>query len=691
VENGKLKTELLEQLINTSPAAMFIVDQDRNMLFANKSYATLFGYEQEEVINVNARIFHISDESYEKFAEIAFNAVRKGIPVETDFQVKKKDGTLIWIHIVGSLFKEQSLILWTIIDITKRVENENKIKSFGQKMDLALSGYKAGIWEWNLKDNSTYASIQWKKMLGYDENLVDTLDVWKNSVHPDDLEDSLTLVEEAVRNKETTLENIHRLKHKNGHWIWILARGTIVYEDDGNMRLIGMHIDITEQKELELKYAHQKKDLQYLANHDVLTGLPNRLLFQDRLEESLKRAKRKDSLFALFFIDLDHFKEINDSFGHDVGDDVLKAVTKLFKEKLRQEDTLARLGGDEFAVIIENLKSVDDASVLAEKIVAIFKEPIVLDDYPFYLSCSIGISLFPEDDDDVRNLLKYADAAMYKAKENGRNGYSFYQVEMTHSALKKVIIETELRNALAGDELLVYYQAQMNAQENKLVGMEALIRWRHPTIGIMTPEKFLPIAEASGIIIDIDRAIITKAVKQLVQWYDAGLNPGVLALNIAVGQLEKKDFISFVKELLAETKCKPEWLEFEITESGLMKNPADAIKVLDALSSLGIELAVDDFGTGYSSLSYLKKLPVNRLKIDKSFVDELPYDEEDVAITKAIIALAKSLNLRVIAEGVEQIEQKEFLIENGCSNIQGYFYDKPKSAKEMEAMLLKNK
>ncbi len=691
MENGKLKTELLEQLINTSPAAMFIVDQDRNMLFANKSYATLFGYEQEEVINVNARIFHISDESYEKFAEIAFNAVRKGIPVETDFQVKKKDGTLIWIHIVGSLFKEQSLILWTIIDITKRVENENKIKSFGQKMDLALSGYKAGIWEWNLKDNSTYASIQWKKMLGYDENLVDTLDVWKNSVHPDDLEDSLTLVEEAVRNKETTLENIHRLKHKNGHWIWILARGTIVYEDDGNMRLIGMHIDITEQKELELKYAHQKKDLQYLANHDVLTGLPNRLLFQDRLEESLKRAKRKDSLFALFFIDLDHFKEINDSFGHDVGDDVLKAVTKLFKEKLRQEDTLARLGGDEFAVIIENLKSVDDASVLAEKIVAIFKEPIVLDDYPFYLSCSIGISLFPEDDDDVRNLLKYADAAMYKAKENGRNGYSFYQVEMTHSALKKVIIETELRNALAGDELLVYYQAQMNAQENKLVGMEALIRWRHPTIGIMTPEKFLPIAEASGIIIDIDRAIITKAVKQLVQWYDAGLNPGVLALNIAVGQLEKKDFISFVKELLAETKCKPEWLEFEITESGLMKNPADAIKVLDALSSLGIELAVDDFGTGYSSLSYLKKLPVNRLKIDKSFVDELPYDEEDVAITKAIIALAKSLNLRVIAEGVEQIEQKEFLIENGCSNIQGYFYDKPKSAKEMEAMLLKNK
>jgi len=554
----------LKQILHNPHVGILVTDINRKVLFVNEHLCEGIGYKKEELLGQDARIFHISNESYEAFFKEVIRLVKEGKPVSIDYKARHKDGHIVWITISGNLLESQDEVLWSIVDITERIE---------------------------------------------------------------------------------ALQEVQK----------------------------------------------QKKDLEYLANHDVLTGLPNRLLFQDRLEESLKRAKRKDSLFGLFFIDLDHFKEINDSFGHDVGDDVLKAVTKLFKEKLREEDTLARLGGDEFAVIIENLKSVEDASILAEKIVAIFKEPIVLDDYPFYLSCSIGISLFPEDDDDISNLLKYADAAMYKAKENGRNGYSFYQVEMTHSALKKVIIETELRNALAGDELLVYYQPQMDAKENKLVGMEALIRWRHPTIGIMTPNRFLPTAEATGLIIDIDRAIITKAVKQLVQWYDAGLNPGVLALNIAVGQLEKKDFISFVKELLAQTKCKAEWLELEITESGLMKNPADAIKVLDELSALGIELAVDDFGTGYSSLSYLKKLPVNRLKIDKSFVDELPYDEEDVAITKAILALAKSLNLRVIAEGVEKIEQKEFLIENGCSNIQGYFYDKPKSAKEMEAMLLKNK
>ena len=280
---------------------------------------------------------------------------------------------------------------------------------------------------------------------------------------------------------------------------------------------------------------------------------------------------------------------------------------------------------------------------------------------------------------------------MYKAKENGRNGYAFYQEEMTQAALKKVVIETELRKAIENNELVVYFQQQINAVEDRLIGMEALVRWEHPEVGLITPDKFLPVAESSGLIVEVDRYVMKKAISQFVDWYAQGLNPGVLALNISVAQLARKDFVRFVKSLLKKSECKAEWLEFEITEGGLMRNPADAIKVLQKLSDMGIELAVDDFGTGYSSLSYLKKLPINRLKIDKSFVDELPDDEEDAAITKAVIALAESLNLKVIAEGVENKKQKEFLIANGCVKIQGYLYGKPVCSDVMQEMLLKIK
>ncbi|MCK4736967.1 MAG: EAL domain-containing protein [Sulfurimonas sp.] len=431
----------------------------------------------------------------------------------------------------------------------------------------------------------------------------------------------------------------------------------------------------------------QKDNLDYQAHHDSLTGLPNRVLFNDRLNQAIIKAKRKQRGLALFFIDLDRFKQINDSLGHVIGDEVLKIISVRLKSIVRQEDTIARLGGDEFTVLIEDLRKVTDASLLAKKILYTLSEPIYIEGHTLYISGSIGISLYPEDDTDTNNLLKYADAAMYKAKEEGRNNFQYYSSDMTELAFQKVVMEANLRKALEDEELIVHFQPQIDARSNKLIGMEALVRWQHPSDGLIYPDKFIPLAEETGLIIQLDQLVMHQAMKQLVIWYEKGLNPGVLALNLAIKQLQKDDFISVLDRMLKDTGCKPEWLELEVTEGEIMKNPENAIKVLNEISNMGIELAIDDFGTGYSSLSYLKRLPIDKLKIDKSFVDGLPGNDEDVGITKAVIALAKSLKLNVLAEGVENKEQKEFLLENGCENIQGYFYAKPMSAVKMEIFL----
>lgn len=440
---------------------------------------------------------------------------------------------------------------------------------------------------------------------------------------------------------------------------------------------------IQAQDELRI----QKNILHYQAHHDALTGLPNRILFNDRLEQGIEKSKRNNTKMALLFIDLDHFKEINDSLGHKAGDVILKVVTQRLKKTIRQEDTLARFGGDEFIIIMEELSQGQNATRLAQRIIDYFILPITVENNLLYVSSSIGISLYPDDGSSAQNLLKYADAAMYKAKNDGRNNFQFYSAEMTELAFERVIMETHLRTALKSKEFVVYYQPQINAENNKLIGMEALVRWQHPTMGLLSPAKFIPLAELTGLIIKLDQLVMKIAMMQISQWYRKGLNPGRLSLNLAIKQLHQNDFITILEKLIKKTRCKPKWLELEVTEGQIMSNPEEAIKTLNQISDLGINLAIDDFGTGYSSLSYLKKLPINKLKIDQSFVRELPNDEEDAAIAKAVIALAQSLNLSIIAEGVETKEQKEFLVNNGCENIQGYFYSRPIPADEMEKYL----
>ena len=436
----------------------------------------------------------------------------------------------------------------------------------------------------------------------------------------------------------------------------------------------------------ELKKANNK--LKMLAHHDLLTGLNNKTLFNDRLSQSIEKAKRHDKELAVLFIDLDRFKQINDSLGHSFGDKVLKIVAERLSNIIRKEDSLARLGGDEFTILMEDIHKTGNAALLGEKILTTLAEPIYVDNHTFYVTGSVGISLYPQDATEMDKLLMYADTAMYKAKNAGKNNVQFYNAEMTDMAVEHVAMQSSLRNALKEEEFIVYYQPQMNVKTSKQIGVEALIRWRHPTLGLILPSKFIPIAEKTGLIVSIDLWVMKTAMRQMAQWYKKGLNPGILALNLSIKQLHQKDFISQFKGMLLETGCNSDCLELEVTESQIMDHPEDAILLLNKLKNMGIRLAIDDFGTGYSSLSYLKRLPLDKLKIDKTFIQGLPNNEEDVGIAQAIIALAKSLKLSIIAEGVETKEQRDFLLENGCDNIQGYVFEKPMPADEMEATLL---
>ena len=467
------------------------------------------------------------------------------------------------------------------------------------------------------------------------------------------------------------------------------------YDSEGNIiGTIGAGRDITDLKKIQMdlekslkKQSKQKELIEYRENHDMLTHLPNRTLLLDRLQQSINIANEDKHNLALLSIDLDHFKEINDSLGHDIGDMVLQEFSRRIKTIIKDTDTLARLGGDEFCIILNEVEDIVDITDFIYKCKESLKSPFVIDEHTLYINMSIGISMYPYDGRRASYLLKNADAAMFKAKENGRAQYSFYDEEMTRKAFDRVVLETQLREALKHDEMVVFFQPQINSLTKELVGMEALVRWEHPTMGLVPPDKFIPLAEVTGMIVELDRIVVKKSIMQFDRWYEDGLNPGKLSLNLAIKQMECDSFADFISTLLEGREYLYEKMEFEVTESQIMVNPEAAINTLKEVSNLGISIAIDDFGTGYSSLSYLKKLPINKLKIDKSFVDDLPHDIEDVAITKTIISLQKNLSLDVIAEGVENQEQIEFLQQNGCEKIQGYFYSRPIPTDEMTKFL----
>ena len=443
--------------------------------------------------------------------------------------------------------------------------------------------------------------------------------------------------------------------------------------------------DLTERKKMEFELNRQKEILFHQANYDSLTELPNKTMF---LKELKKRVKNKIPL-TILYMDLDRFKDINDSLGHDIGDKVLKKIAQRLKVQRNGGDFIARLGGDEFVFILDNVSSKDEIIYMVNKIQTSVKKPLLIDDITLYTTASIGISLCPQNDISVNNLLKFADTAMYQAKEKGNGYYKFYAQEMTQATYKQTMIERDLRNGIRNDEFIVYYQPQVDAISEKIIGMEALVRWNHPTLGLLSPSKFVSIASKTGLIVEIDLLVMHKAMSDLSQWIHSGLNPGVLSLNLTMKQLEQPHIVQTIKDLLNRYGLKAESLSLEITEDEMMKNPDYIISLLKELSYMGISIAIDDFGTGYSSLSYLKRMPIDKLKIDKSFINDIPYDEEAIAIVEMIIALTNTLQIDIIAEGVETEEQKNFMLEKNCHEIQGYYYSKPLTERDMRNMLEK--
>jgi diguanylate cyclase (GGDEF)-like protein len=447
---------------------------------------------------------------------------------------------------------------------------------------------------------------------------------------------------------------------------------------------------VSTNEDLEREIAERKRaedNLFHLAHHDPLTELPNRLLFVDRLEHSISKARRFNLQLAVLFIDLDRFKKINDSLGHTVGDKLLRMVAQRFQSCIRNEDTVSRLGGDEFTVIMESLNKPQHATITAQKLIESMAEPFEIEGHKLFITTSIGISLYPQDGNVAEELLRNADSAMYQAKEEGRNTFQFYTSDMTEQAFERILMEANLRRALEKQELVVYYQPQVIIKTREIIGLEALVRWEHPELGLVSPARFIPLAEDNGLIIPIGEYVLASACRQMVAWRKEGLSPGKVSVNLSGRQLQKKDLLRTISMTLKETSCKPEWLELEVTEGFIMNNPEYSIALLQGIRDLGIELSIDDFGTGYSSLAYLKRLPITKLKIDQSFVRDIPDDPDDEAIARAIVALGDSLNLKVIAEGVENAKQEAFLLREGCTDAQGYYYGHPVPAEDINEML----
>jgi diguanylate cyclase (GGDEF)-like protein/PAS domain S-box-containing protein len=528
-------------------------------------------------------------------------------------------------------------------------------------------------------DPVTYVSSAYEKISGRSaEVLLREPGDWMNAVHRDDR----AAVEDALyKARDGRLDHEFRIVRGDGQVRWIHNRSFPVLNENGRITLItGLAEDITARKEDE-------ELLQYMARYDHLTGLPNRMLFYDRLQQALAHSRRDRRSTAVVFVDLDHFKRVNDTLGHAVGDELLQEVAQRLKGALRAGDSVGRLSGDEFAVILTDLSSPQDAAKVTQGMMAALERPFLLDGHELFVSGSAGVTLYPNDGEDPDTLIKNADSAMYRAKEAGRNTYQFFKSEMNERALERMSMETSLRRALERGEFLLHYQPKAAVSTGALTGLEALLRWQHPERGLVPPNSFISLLEDNGLIVPVGAWVIAEACRQIKAWAAEGTPTIPIAVNLSVRQLQKRDFARSVENILQEYAIDPRLIELEITESVLMQNAEQAVELLHRLKKFGIRLSVDDFGTGYSSLNYLKKFPLDALKIDRSFVRDITTDPDDAMITTAVITLAHSLRLKVIAEGVETEGQLAMLAAKGCDEMQGYYFARPMAAMDCGMLL----
>ena len=547
------------------------------------------------------------------------------------------------------------------------------------RFDLAAS--TGDLWEADLTIGSLKLSTQFKERLGYeDHEIEDTPESWARLLHPEDR----APVRKAWLDhlKSRVPYNVdYRKRSKTGSYRWFHARGQAAWNESGRATIMaGVVHDITPYREAEAR-------IDFLANHDELTKLPNRTLIRDRIAQSMAQARRNATQFAVMFLDLDRFKVINDAYGHPTGDALLVEAACRLRRLLREEDTVARQGGDEFLVLLPNLSRSADAYVVAQKILDAFERPLAIGPLQAHVNTSIGVALYPRDGHDVDALIRNADVAMYRSKDLGGGIYQFFNSEMSRQTQRRVQLETHLRLALGRNELEVRYQPKVDIASGRLTGCEALTSWVHPAIGSVPPSQFIPVAEESGLIVPIGDWVLHTACAQSKAWLDAGLGAVAVAVNISARQFHRQDVVAWVMETLHATGLPPQLLELELTESLIAEDPDNVAATIKALRAEGVRFAIDDFGTGYSSLGYLKRFPVDSLKIDQSFVKNVGSEPDDEAISLAVISLAHSLRLKVIAEGVESEAQRDFLLKHGCDEIQGYFFSRPLPALEFAEAL----
>jgi diguanylate cyclase (GGDEF)-like protein/PAS domain S-box-containing protein len=560
-----------------------------------------------------------------------------------------------------------------------REQAELALRTTEEKLSSILDSIDNVVWSMTDKEfiylNSMVEQIYGRPV----DHFYEDRELWFKAIHPEDRDAAIASHDRLARSTSFTQE--YRIVRPDGKIRWIEERARAIRNEEGHLqRIDGIAIDISERKAYEAR-------IEYLAGHDALTSLANRNLLGDRITQAMAHARRNGLLLALLFLDLDRFKGVNDSFGHELGDSLLLEVSHRLRQVIREGDTVARQGGDEFIILLTDILRPQDVAVVTGKIFEAFRTPFVIRGHELFVTTSIGATIFPDDGEDMQSLLRNADIAMYRAKEERGNAFQFYSREMSVRALERAELESALRRALDRKEFELFYQPKVEATTGRIIGAEALIRWNHPEMGLVSPTRFIPMAEEIGLIVPIGDWVLHTACAQNKAWQDAGLPPISISVNLSARQFQQENLVESVAAALHDMGLAAHHLELELTESIVMNSAELFVTKLKELEDLGVQLSIDDFGTGYSSLSYLKRFPLHHLKIDQSFVRDIATDADDAAITSTVISLGHSLNLKVIAEGVETEEQVNFLRDHNCDEMQGYYFSKPLPASEFASLL----
>lgn len=680
-----------EQLANNLPESFWLIDiAAKQVVFVNEAYERLWGGRMEDLRRDRfswLSCVHPDDRPRLRrvIAENRFGGVNETL------RALHPDGSVRWLQLRSFAMADDHGRIHSVggiaLDITQVVAQRDELSASIAINRSILDALPAHIALLDQDGCILAVNAGWRQFAEENDYPDDTAGVGLNylslcassgvataesSAH---IEAGLRAVLDGRQSEYSTVYPCHG--NTTERWFRLLAtplhnpgRGAVV-----------MHINVTESVKAE-------RQLAQAAHYDALTGLPNRLLVKDRIEQALAAANRQHTKVAVLVIDLDRFKLVNDTFGHGVGDALLVAAADRIATALRESDTVGRMGADEFAIVIPDLESSEDAAMAAQRIMDALARPIHAEGQELYAQASVGIALFPEDGSEAQTLIRNADTAMYRAKEVGRNNLQFYTASLNARAQGQLQMVIDLRRALERDEFCLHYQPKVSCVSGEIVGFEALLRWQHPTLGLVPPDRFIPLLEDTGGIIPVGAWVLRQACDQAVAWHRLGVGTPSVAVNLSVRQLQQSDLVALIRDELARSGLDPAALELEITESMLMHNVEDSIATLDALKQLGVRISVDDFGTGYSSLSYLKRFPLDSVKVDRSFVQDIVADPGDVSITRAVITLAHNLKLRVVAEGVETEAQLALLASNGCDEIQGYYFSRPIPVAETEAMLL---